>query len=186
MSDTGKIADDMRRLCSLLDEGNEASHAVSVWAWENVAASDCLPRELPPELSALLERLCRSTDTARSIGNTLFDRLCSAPVALYLNGYLLTHEQFHLLAAQGIMFDCTYNAFRMLHYEDDDRRCYINPNETPLPPPEIDQQGGIHQRVGLRLGKPPEEILWNRLRPEQQDYFQQYLPEIAARFRREE
>jgi hypothetical protein len=30
----------------------------------------------------------------------------------------------------------------------------------------------------------PEEIWWERLRSEQKEYFERYLPEVAVRFRR--
>ncbi len=131
---------------------------------------------LPPSLASSIDELVK----IRELTAKLKDRLDLEPLSLYVDGYLLSREQYYLLVARGILtFRLeereAYDHFRMFHYEDDERRCYINPDERPLP------KGTIK----LQLGSPPEAILWSRLRPEQQEYFQEQQPDVAVRFRRE-
>jgi len=68
-----------------------------------------------------------------------------------------------------------YGILRMFHYEDAERRCYINPDEKP-------RRRGTAK---VRFGVPPEEIPWAGLRPEQRQYFSRHVPKIAVRFKRD-
>jgi hypothetical protein len=60
----------------------------------------------------------------------------------------------------------------MFFYDDDERRCMINPQgdlSCPDPAP-------------IRVGKRPEELTLDQLRPEQREFFETELPTLASRF----
>lgn len=119
-------------------------------------------------------------DEAREKASRLFHRIRGEPHNRFLSGFMLSREEFYLASAQDLIMietpaDDAYEVFRMFHYEDDARRCYININESPR----------VEGRLRIRIGVPPEELSWDRLRPEQRDYFERHLPEVAGRFRRE-
>lgn len=149
------LADDIRDLISLLDQ-----------ALQRTATG---PDPMPPWLLQ-----------AREAGRMLFERVCAGPHGRYLGGFLLSREEFFLLASRGLAsvdmpWGDEYDVFRMFHYEDSDQRGYINPSERPRVP----------GTVRVRLGIPPEEIAWERLRPEQRDFFERHLPQVAGRFARQ-
>ncbi|HEX5474693.1 MAG TPA: hypothetical protein VFX12_08545 [Vicinamibacterales bacterium] len=125
-------------------------------------------------------------DGVNNASDKLFERLCSAPVRRWLGGHRLTREEYHVMAAGGLIeyntkaaCVCAFDDFdvcSLFQYEDETRRCYINPKMDVLPPGRMRLRGGI--------GEPPEELSWDRLRPEQQRFFATYLPDVAARFKR--
>ena len=93
---------------------------------------------------------------------------------------LLTREQYLLLSAAGLelfthknvglsAFD-DFELAEMFVYEDDDRYSVINPGRQP------------DELLRVHVGTCPEDIEFDRLRPEQQHFFETYLPEVAARF----
>ena len=173
--------DDVRELGRLLEEVEHCSRQVSDWVVQNVTASDVLPSGLPPELANKLFNLQQSTSRAKAAGIEIFDRVSAGPQARYLRGELLSREEFHLLVSrielpQRAAFPAgdSYYVFRMFHYDDGEGRCYINPELAPL------QTG----RIAVRIGVPPEELLWNKLSHEQRVFFERYLPSIARRFKR--
>jgi hypothetical protein len=180
MADT--IADDIRHLRSLLNQALERVRLINEQQRELAPGfPSCIvvtepTEEVPDPISQLLVCLDRASGAA----GELFQRLCARPTDLHLRGFLLSREEFYLLASQDFVcvagpWGDAYEVFQMFHYEDSMRRCYINPDEGP-------RVGGT---IKVRLGVPPEEISWHRLRPEQREFFDRHLPEIAARFRRE-
>lgn len=107
---------------------------------------------------------------------------CGNPSHKWLAGQELTREEFYLLAAQGIIripsesgLKEAYKEFVYYLYEDDQRICYINPSEQPVPPWE----------VRLQIGIVPEEVRESFLRPAQLDFFKKYRPKLFSRFRKD-
>jgi hypothetical protein len=123
-------------------------------------------------------------DAVRSGLGNLFDRLCSEPAHHLLVGRRLTREEFFLLAAAGDLLYSNkavglsahddYEVHEMFHYEDQERVCHINPDLKPR---------SSNGRLLLRFGVCPEEIPLAGLRGEQRKFFEEKLPEIAARFK---
>ncbi len=153
------------------------------WLWRNVSAGDVVPREVPSDAAELIGALRTEIDAVERAVAAALDRYQDRPLDLFLKGFLLTREQYHLLAAMrlplssaklaGLSMLDDYDVFCMFHYEDDNRRAYINPDEAPRQP----------GRIKIRFGVPPEELDVNALRPEQLAFFEEYLPDVLARFR---
>ncbi|HEY3382614.1 MAG TPA: hypothetical protein VGK32_12645 [Vicinamibacterales bacterium] len=137
-----------------------------------------------PNASDLRPELGNRLSEIRSRCETLFHRLVWEPTGRLTSGLPLSREQYHLLAAQG----CTWADNKMVglspytdfevaeffDYEDEERSCRIDP-ALPLPPGQIK----------LKFGVSPEKLRFNALRPEQRRFFEEHLPEVAARFARE-
>jgi hypothetical protein len=129
---------------------------------------------MPPGIASLEKEI----SIVESLAGRLFERLFERPFSLLLSGHHLSREEFYLLVALGFLGGGSYTGdayadFQMLHYEDEKRRTYI----TLEAPPGAG-------RVKLHCGMWPEEISWNRLRPDQRAFFEQHLPEVAVRFRK--
>jgi hypothetical protein len=142
---------------------------------------------LDPDLESLFTRLVELLDHSRGTTQTLCERLVWRPVQRFLRSLELTREEYYMTVAAGMhsytakaaglsAFD-DFEIFTFFCYEDEERRCYINPSMQPLPPGRIRLHGG-------GLGEPPENLSWSKLRPEQQAFFTEYLPSIAERFER--
>jgi hypothetical protein len=187
MPDSLTLADEIKQLLTVIDRAED--ECLSILRERERAEPHsgwCVVVPDPTEdLPDPILKLAESIDSARSAAHTIFDRLIARPIALLMRGSRLSREQFHLLLARdALLFPSVvetasgdlYETFLMFHYEDDEQRCYINPNERPHLP----------EQIRIRLGIPPEEILWVRLRPEQQSYFERNLPDVAARFKRQE
>lgn len=159
------FADLRSRLAAALD----ATRQLENWARAQLVGN------MPPMIGVLVDELSK----AQSVASQLAERLHENPLALLIHGYLMPREAYYVLVALGVLGGRSYtgdayNDFAMLHYEDSERRCVIDVGEPPPP-------GTIRIHFGTR----PEEIRWERLRPEQREYFGLHLPEVAARFRRE-
>ena len=134
--------------------------------------------------------LLEIADSARDIRNRvsdLFRRLCAEPSSKFLSGYRLSREQYYLTRAMG---SDLLSAFELglspvpdhvllhhMYYADDNIRCYVNPaaqvrNADP----------DVEQRVGLRFGRPPEDLSRRSLRREQLAFLERYLPNVLSRF----
>jgi hypothetical protein len=136
------------------------------------------------QASDLRYELGRRLSAIKNRCGWLFDRLSSQPIGRLASGLPLSREQYHLLAAQG----CTwadnkkvglspYTDFEVAEffdYEDDERSCRI---DTALPPPP--------GTIRVHFGVSPEKLRLDVLRPEQRRFFEEHLPEVAARFARE-
>lgn len=127
--------------------------------------------------SYCFEALMSLRDVESRLGTTI-DKFFHRPLWRWLNGYPLTRTEFHQLVAwdllhcSGVPVD-DYSVFAHLRYEDEGRRCYIDPAA-----PMASGQGRGSSRV------PPEEISFDRLRPEQREFFETYMPNVARRFKR--
>ena len=75
-----------------------------------------------------------------------------------------------------------YDIYQMLYYEDDEQRCYIN--LKPQRPREIVHKDGS-RTISIEYGTYPEELKAEYLRPEQREFFKQYMPETYKRFKTE-
>lgn len=112
-----------------------------------------------------------------------------------MRGRPLTREEFHLAMAFGVLnftnkncglseFD-DYDVFANFCYEDEERFAYIMPEQRPLSSERLGDTGSGKVRACIiGPGLPPEEIHWDRLRPEQRAFFERNIPEVAARFNR--
>jgi len=159
---------DFEELRSRLDRAADASRRVTGWVRSQLG-----PADLPPDVVTLVEEI----SSAQLLVNQLSDRLHSGPLGLLIGGHAMSREAYYVLVALGVLPGGTftgdpYGDFQMLHHEDEKGRCYISLDEAPA--------GTIRIHAGLR----PEEISWERLRPEQRDFFGRHLPEVAARFKR--
>lgn len=178
------LADQLRDLIGAADRASAAVRDIRAWAWENVVASDVVPRETPEPLQSYLTGLERDLGETGELARALFDRLSSDPSRKLLSGQPLSREEYYLVRALGV--DCggaqevgltdlaDYEVYRMLCYEDDQRWSYIN---VHLPPREPQPQ-----QVGARFGRAPEECRRRNLRPDQVTFFRDRLPEIYRRF----
>ena len=61
----------------------------------------------------------------------LFERLSARPIVRYASGFLLSREEFYLLAIAGLWDETpwhdAYEVFRMFHFEDSERRGDVVP-----------------------------------------------------------
>lgn len=112
-----------------------------------------------------------------------WERYVSTPADKLLRGDRLTREEFHVMAAAGIIQGASkqlsglpvddYELFDLMCYDDGAKRCYINPALEP--------SNGENK---MQAGSAPEDLSWDGLRGEQKDFFEQYDPELALRFYR--
>ena len=164
-------AGDFAELRRHLDHARDGSHQLAYWVRAQLG-----PADLPASMVTLVDDISK----AQSLVDQLSDRLCFGPLGLFTHGHPMSREAYYLLVALGVLHGGSYTGdsyadFQMLHYEDDERRSYICLDE--LPP-----AGTLRRHSGMR----PEEISWERLRPEQRDFCERHLPEIAVRFKREQ
>lgn len=158
---------DFAKLRSHLDRACDASRRMAV-----LLRAQLDPADVTPGIATLVEEI----SSAQSLASQLSERLHGGPLSLLLHGHQLSREAYYVLVALGVLGGGSYTGdsyadFQMLHYEDDERRSYITLDERP-------PAGTIKVHAGMW----PEEISWDRLRPEQQDHFERHLPEVAARF----
>ena len=174
------IADDIRHLLSLLDQALEMAVDIRKHRLESESShSWCEVVTDPTQIETdPVHQLPVCLDRAHEAAAKLFDRLSARPTSRYLMGYLLSREEFCLMAIGGVWIETlwgdSYEAFRMFHYEDSEHRCYIDPGKRPQAP------GAMPSRFSI----PPENISWSGLRAEQREFFANNLPEVAARFQR--
>jgi hypothetical protein len=95
--------DDIRKLSSLVDQQEAICQQIAEWIWKNVPAPDVLPRELPVDIAGALLLLGESTRETKMATAALLERICATPAAKFMNGELLTREEFHLLASRGAL-----------------------------------------------------------------------------------
>ena len=133
-------------------------------------------------LKSKLFEIEKIIDTVEKKGNDLFTRLSSEPVAKYVKGFKLNREEFYLLSAMGLPLITPktigvskhdeHEFFDLFYYEDEKRRCYINPDRAD-------------NEERTNIGVFPEELDVKSLRPEQDDFFKANLPGIYPRFKQE-
>ena len=155
------------------------------WAAEVIAIETLLDEVLDTLRTAPAgardTELCERLSQIKDRQNSLYTRLVYGPVATLASGVPLSREQYHLVASRGrgLMDNqkvglSPYTDFEVdqfFFYEDADHCCRIDTSERPAP--------GF---VRIRIGKYPEELRIDALRPEQRRFFEQHLPHVAARF----
>lgn len=145
---------------------------------------------IDPIYESLLRQISNRLNAIERTGNQLFSRTISEPLGKYLTGRQLSREEFYSLRLMDLplpMFKMKdvlkvswdeYEFFTLFCYADGVSRCYINP--------WLVEEQEVEDEPGIRLSKfvAPEELLWDGLRPEQKEFFVEYLPEIVERFKR--
>ncbi len=181
-----KWADQFHHIAAATDQGMHALQDVTSWISRYVVADDVLPRVDPPrQIAPAIEAVRTAFEEIRRARSDAFERFVAAPLDRLVRGFELTAEQYYLLSAMGAIRGTAkdlglspvddFEAFALLHYDDDEWEGYINPSLEPR-----DLGSG---KAGFRFGRSPEEVPRARLRPEQSEFFRQYLPEVFSRFR---
>ena len=163
-----------------LENAIAAAKAVEDWIRNYLVGVHRAPRESPPNVQEQLMTLHRSLDAARATVAELSERIRFIPVNKRVLGRRLSREEYFVLLAQGVALGShkdlglskldDYEVFDMFFYEDDERLGYINPS----PPGTATLPNDVH----------PEEISFDRLRPEQRVFFDKHLPAVGKRFKR--
>ena len=110
-----------------------------------------------------------------------------------LSGQRLTREEFYIARALGLVTSvpCVddlneFEVFDLFHVQSEKRQGYLDGEVKPLPPGKLNPDRSYTKpgrlQTGLNVG--PEEIKWEDLRPEQQEFFKIHFPKIAGRFKR--
>jgi hypothetical protein len=175
---------EVREILAAINRAHQAADDLSRWTWDNVVGHDVVPRQLPQPVDSHLNTLQREIHEIRQLADHAFDRYSSGPSGRALAGMPLTQEEYYLCRAKGADFGTAreigligfddYECYRMLCYEDDAWRGYINVNLEPRDPES--------RRVGMRFGRSPEECKRRFLSPEQDAFFREHLPEVYKRF----
>ncbi len=188
MSKSGKWLEDLRSAKSAIEFANQAVRDVRAWVYENGT------RRFPLELDKSFESLDKSLQNVATFVDAI-DETNTSLIIKAMSGQFLSREQFHLLSALGALnytnkgaglsdYD-DYEVFQNFCYESGEVHAYITPNMEPLGPPvTIDGTTTVEVRA-FNPGLPPEDIPWDRLKPEQRLFFERYLPDVAVRFNRE-
>ena len=176
--------EELRKLIAAADALENAVRMSESWARETGVASDILPRDVPDPHHRKLPSTTVAVRERRRLAAELFEELCTRPAASFLGGSRLSRQQYYLLRALGAEFGTAhalgispcddFECFENLYYSDDFWKGYINPTERPGDP--------AVRTVGMRFGRPPEELSRRALRPEQQKILASYLPDVMARF----
>lgn len=180
MSDS-KWCDELVAVRTQAEEAEAAAARLRDWLWRNVVAHDVLPRALPEEVQACLQTLSDKLSAVKVAQQEAFERYLDGPAQKFFAGRRLSREEYYLVAAMagpwatasqlGLLPFDDYALFELMYYEDDERRCYINPDLKFKP----GRAGGF--------GKPPELLKAVALRPEQHEFFAEFMPEVYRRFR---
>jgi len=170
MEDEEGWGGDFQELRRSLARAAEASHRMADWMRMQLGAES-----LPSDVLTLMEDI----STAKSLANQLSDRLHRDPLSRLFYGQPMSREEFYVLVALGVLSGGSYTGdpyddFQMLRYEDNERRSYMTVDQKP-PAGKLVVHGGPY----------PEELSWQLLRPEQREFFERHMPELAARFRRD-
>jgi hypothetical protein len=138
------------------------------------------------------QRLWNHLSDIEVVTYQIFNRYCRSLAAKLAAHEELTEEDFYLLQAGGCRLWSVkdlglspvddYELHLQCCYEDEQTRTYIFPGDKP-PFEKIDKKTG-RRHIRIRIGRSPEEISWDNLRESQKKFFQRYLPDVAARFKR--
>ena len=125
-----------------------------------------------------IDRLSDQVQCLRCDLDGIDSRWIQRPLAKFGAGQRLTRAEFHLVAAMGMpMLSALgvaaptgdeYETWDLLHYEDDDGCCCINPQIDP-------------GRLSLNFGRAPEGCRISALRPETREFLEEHRPDVLAR-----
>ena len=144
------------------------------WMEQNVVTRDILPPRWPEGLPPILQQLSEQVAGAR--GHLVSAReLWDGVLSKFGRGLKLDRDEFYLVRAEGLWVpsNSEYEEFMMHHYEDDERKGYINARQAPVQPGTI----------GPRWGVTPEDVRVAYLTDEQKRFFRERLPHSWKRFR---
>lgn len=177
-------AEEIRENLNSARRALEAFRKIEMWASRNV----------PEALESHLAALSRELNEVSSNAEQAVERYWAEPMEKVLAGFPLSREQYHICRAMGMNIGTArevglsgwddYEVYRMLLYEDDKQYVYINIHEKPREAVRL-EDGSIVSKAHLRFGQSPEECRRRFLRPEQQTFFVEYLPDVYARFSEE-
>ena len=188
MSDSDKWLEDLQSAKSAIKSAEQAIRDVRAWLYQNGT------RRFPLELDQSFESLDKSLQNVATFVDAI-DETNTSLIIKVMSGQFLSREQFHLLSALGALHYTNkdaglseyddYEVFQNFCYESGEDHAYITPNMKPLGPPVTIDGTTTFELRAFNPGLPPEEIPWDRLKPEQRLFFERYLPDVAARFKRE-
>jgi hypothetical protein len=174
----------LRAIAASVEDAQRSLAVLDKWLWETIVARDVWPQELPAGAAAPLQQLESELAKIQEAQREAFEYYFAGLVQRWFKAKPLTREEYHLVAAcvgsfmtakqLGLSEIDDYDVYSLLCYEDDTCWCYIDPFARPRDP-----SSGT---VGLRVGRPPEELKASALRPEQREFFARYFPEALARF----
>ena len=147
--------------------------------------------DVQPLVSQLQEMMQEIRQTADHLCETLV--VGPAKKVFSIDRINLSSEQYHLLQAAGAAFPTVkswgicdvddFELYAMCVYEDDEKVCFMAPDETPEVD-TFDEKTG-RGRIRLRMACSPEELKLKHLRPEQRAFFEKYRPDVIQRMQQE-
>jgi hypothetical protein len=128
----------------------------------------------------------------KKLADALDNEFCRSWIAKLAGVQPMTEKEYYLMRASGcegytakgfgLVEVSDYEVFKHFYYEDDEKRCHINPAEQ-RPTFEMDPETG-KGFIRMSCGRYPEELQAKYLRPEQRAFLAKHLPAILARFRK--
>ncbi len=179
-------SEDIKTNLRELEEALQTLVLLRDWLMKNLVANDVSPKRLPEEVFEYIQKLGKALGDINDREVSLFSQLSSDPLVKYLSALKLTKEEFYLIKAMDMEIPLMgakdfhlsdwddFEFFNYFRYEDEQRTSYINPTLT-----QTDKM-----KVEIKFGEPPEELELSALRPEQNMFFQKYLPEVYGRFKK--
>ncbi len=188
MSDSARWLEDLRSAKSAIKSAEQAMRDVRARLYQNGTRGFAL------ELDRSFESLDKSLQNVATFVHAI-DETNTSLIIKAMSGQFLSREQFHLLSALGGLnytnkdaglsdYD-DYEVFQNFCYDSGEVHAYITPTMEPLGPPVTIDGTTTFKARAFNPGLPPEEIPWDRLKPEQRLFFERYLPDVAVRFNRE-
>ena len=130
----------------------------------------------------------------KSLAFKLHETLISNPIrtAFSKDRISLSEQDYWLLRAQGLkLFTAKrvgispvsdYEVYKNCIYEDEEKVCFLDPDETSEVE-TVDKKTG-HIKIRFRISRSPEELELKHLRPEQKEFFAKYRPDVLARLKK--
>lgn len=164
----------------------------------DVASNSNLPEETIAQVGSSLKALAKSLELTALQFSGVADAQSRATLA-FLSGKKLSRDQFYILLASeciewtnktlGLSDFEDFELIELLRYEGTDRQGYIylGADIDDVPKEAVDDWYlNFLSRTYRKAIIPPEEIHWFDLKPEQRSFFEEYLPDAADRFLRDE
>ena len=191
MNDWG---DSIQALSQSLGTAVDELGDVRTWFKRDMSESKAFPPETVAQVGESLDEISRSLQYLSQSIIGIADAQNRAMMN-FLGGLKLDREDFYVLLATGCIeftnqtvglsdFD-DYELFNLLRYKSEDRRGYIYLQSDINDQPENDPDDWTMNFITRTYRKaiiPPEEIEWETLNAEQQQFFEKYLPDTVARF----
>ena len=131
-----------------------------------------------------LPTLIHDVERLHKVARAVNERMVHRPALKVWRGKPLTEQEYYFMRAAGVLMNSAhqlglspvdeYELHRHFCYEDDQKFCYVHPGPKP--------KKSRGRRIQLKVGCVPEQLSAQHLRPEQKAFFEEYLPELLARF----